>query len=84
MIKTLAGVVRPPIPPKNKKVATRQPPSCKNCKYFESNSESCVLFFSQSPMNSEIVYYDADIARMDERLCGWNGKHFKHLEVKNK
>lgn len=82
-MKTLAVPVKPPRPPKNNRVAVRPPSSCANCKYFEKNTETCQIFFSQNSMSGEIVYYDADIARMDEFLCGWSGKHFKHLENTN-
>ena len=80
MIKTLAGVVRPPIPPKNKKVATRQPPSCKNCKYFKPNYLKLSKSYCKYPISQTInivsgkTKYDlAENMRKDyHNKCGTN------------
>ena len=76
---TLTSSVRVP-PTKKNKVATRKPPPCKNCKYYEKNENSCRLFFSQSPMSGELVYYDAEISRFEKNLCGWDGRYFDLLD----
>lgn len=61
-------------PLKKNKVGVSVPP-CKKCKYFDKETNSCKLFFSQSPMSGEVVYYDAEFTRMNDELCG--GKLFK-------
>ncbi len=76
---TLTGIVRVP-PTKKNKVASRKPPPCKNCKYYEKEENSCRLFFSQSPMSGELVYYDDDSTRFEKNLCGWDGRYFELLD----
>jgi hypothetical protein len=74
---TLALARIPPSTPNKKFIASRQPPPCKHCKYFSKGT--CKLFFSQSPMSGELVYYDAETARLDKNLCGYDGRYFNLL-----
>jgi len=60
--------------------SVKQTPPCKKCKFFEKKTGACLLFFSQSPVEGSLVYFDAKQARLDERLCGSDGTLFKPLK----
>ena len=72
--KTLVAAPRPPRPPKISAVKLSNPP-CEKCTYFQKGT--CMLFFSQNPVDGGLVFFSADEARKDDDYCGTEGKFFK-------
>jgi len=70
---SLLRITPPKVPKILKKTSHYKP--CDACTYFYKGT--CTLFFSQDPVGGELIFFDSDSARMDDKLCGPDGNLFK-------
>jgi hypothetical protein len=62
----------PPGPPCN--TALKDPPSCRTCVFQERGM--CAAFATQNPVTGVVEPLEAVLVRMNEKLCGYEGRYY--------